>query len=58
MKKNKILLCITLLLAVCTSSAFAQHKHAIGGRFGSANGISYKTFVNTNNALEFIVNFQ
>jgi hypothetical protein len=43
MKKNKILLCVTLLLAVCTSSAFAQYKHAIGGRFGTANGISYKT---------------
>lgn len=58
MKKNKCLLCVTLLMAVCTSGAFAQYKHAIGGRFGSANSISYKTFVNTNNALEFIVNFQ
>jgi hypothetical protein len=58
MKKNKIILCVFLVLAVCKSSAFAQYKHAIGGRFGTANGISFKTFANTTNALELIVNFQ
>jgi hypothetical protein len=58
MKKNKILICTTLLLALCTSSALAQYKHAIGGRFGTANGISFKTFANTTNAIELIVNFQ
>jgi len=58
MKNYKLLLCAALLLSLFSSTAFAQYKHAIGGRFGTANGISYKTFVNNNNALEFIVNFQ
>jgi hypothetical protein len=58
MKNYKLISCIVLILGLFSTPSSAQYKHAIGGRFGTANGISYKTFVNTNNALEFIANFQ
>ncbi|MFM6953960.1 MAG: hypothetical protein ACKOWL_03140 [Sphingobacteriaceae bacterium] len=58
MKNYNLFFCVALVLTLFSTPTFAQYKHAIGGRFGTANGISYKTFVNTNNALEFIANFQ
>ncbi|MBB2145694.1 hypothetical protein GM921_09370 [Pedobacter sp. LMG 31464] len=42
-----------------TSTVKAQsYKNAIGGRFGSANGISFKTGLNKNAMLELIGNFR
>ena len=47
------------LFAVSTSDVKAQdYKNAIGGRFGSANGISFKTGLNNNAMLELIGNFR
>lgn len=49
---------VTLGLTLATQTANAQYKNAIGGRFGTANGISFKTFVKQDRALDFILNFQ
>ncbi|MFA6275853.1 MAG: hypothetical protein WC622_03840 [Pedobacter sp.] len=47
------------ILAMSTSDVKAQaYKNAIGGRFGSANGISFKTGLNKNAMLELIGNFR
>lgn len=47
-----------VLLGLSYNSSFAQYKNAIGGRFGFANGITFKTFVQKDRALDFILNFQ
>ncbi len=54
MKKTILALSLTLVL----STTYAQYKNAIGGRFGVANGISFKTFGKQNRAFDFILNFQ
>lgn len=51
-----------LMLLGTTSISFAQQRNekynqAIGGRFGVANGITYKKFINSNHAIDGIVNF-
>jgi len=47
------------LFALSTTSVKAQsYKNAIGGRFGSANGISFKTGLGENSMLELIGNFR
>jgi len=59
---KKLLFTIIAGVALFTmnlSSANAQeYKNAIGGRFGSANGISFKTGLNKNAMLELIANFR
>ncbi len=35
-----------------------EYRNAIGGRFGVANGITFKHFVDNDRALDFIVNFR
>lgn len=56
--KCKTFLIATLLLA-CVSTISAQHyKTGIGARVGFFNGVSAKTFVSPNNAIEGIVNFR
>lgn len=47
------------IFAMSTSDVKAQdYKNAIGGRFGSYNGISFKTGLNKNAMLELIGNFR
>lgn len=47
------------LLTMNVSSASAQdYKNAIGGRFGAANGISFKTGLSKAAMLELILNFR
>ena len=47
------------LLAITSSDVKAQdYKNAIGGRFGSLNGLSFKTGLNKNAMLELIGNFR
>lgn len=47
------------LLTISASNANAQdYKNAIGGRFGSANGISFKTGLSKGAMLELIGNFR
>lgn len=48
-----------VLFTYSTSDVKAQdYKNAIGGRFGSANGISFKTGLKKNTMLELIGNFR
>ena len=53
---------MVLLMAVVQQTAVAQegpgYTRAIGGRFGVANGITYKHFLTEYNAIDGIVNFQ
>lgn len=60
MKKLILTLLVgTVLLTLTTNSANAQnYKNAIGGRFGNANGISFKTGLKKNAMLELIGNFR
>lgn len=47
------------LFTLSTSNVKAQgYKNAIGGRFGTANGISFKTALKSNAMLELIGNFR
>lgn len=47
------------LLTMSTSNVKAQdYKNAIGGRFGSYNGVTFKTGLNKNAMLELIGNFR
>ncbi|HUH33856.1 MAG TPA: hypothetical protein VLZ28_07870 [Daejeonella sp.] len=59
--KKILLLCLTagiIMLAQTESQAQQTYKNAIGGRFGEANGVTFKTFLNSQDALDFILNFQ
>ncbi len=44
---------LTCLLAVGLLAANAQYKHSIGVALGSPSGITYKTFLSDNKALDF-----
>ncbi len=59
MKKTLLFSLFLITLSLLSQNANAQYKHAIGGRFGAANGISFKTFNhNYDRALDLILNFQ
>lgn len=59
MKKLFVYTLFVLTLGLLSTSVQAQYKHALGGRFGTANGISFKTFNGKNDrALDLILNFQ
>ncbi|TAF46577.1 MAG: hypothetical protein EAZ51_01160 [Sphingobacteriales bacterium] len=50
---------VSALLTLTISHANAQnYKNAIGGRFGNANGVSFKTGLKNNAMLELIGNFR
>ncbi len=52
--KKLLLLCLTAgVLLLCGTNANAQsYENAIGVRIGSYNGVNFKTFLNTNKALD------
>lgn len=59
MKKLLFTIIAAAALLVSTTDAKAQgYKNAIGGRFGEANGISFKTGLNNKAMLELIANFR
>ena len=60
MKKQilKFVAIFALFTAVTLSVNAQDYKNAIGGRFGSANGISFKTALNKGAMLELIGNFR
>lgn len=63
MKKLVLLLLTISCIAFSNQEAKAQangtdYQNAIGGRFGIANGITFKHFIDNRNALDFIVNFR
>ncbi len=49
---------VALLTANVNTAGAQEYKHAIGGRFGSYNGISFKTGLNKGAMLELIGNFR
>jgi hypothetical protein len=58
--KKSLLFCLTLGLIVCfnTRVKAQEYKNAIGGRFGVSNGVTFKTFLDGNHALDLILNFR
>lgn len=53
-----ILGCVALFTASITQVKAQDYNNAIGGRFGAANGISFKTKLNKGAMLELIGNFR
>lgn len=63
MKKLALLLLTIGCIAFSNQEVKAQatgtdYKNAIGGRFGVANGVTFKHFMNRRDALDFILNFR
>jgi hypothetical protein len=58
--RKSLLFCFILgLFLFAKTASFAQeYKNAIGGRFGVANGVTFKTFLNGNDALDLILSFR
>jgi len=58
--RKSLLVCLIpgLILFFQTGIKAQEYKNAIGGRFGIANGVTYKTFLNETNALDLILNFR
>ena len=59
--KKILLLCLTagfILFTQTEVKAQQTYKNALGGRFGEANGVTFKTFLNSQDALDLILNFQ
>lgn len=60
MKKVCTILCLTVIatLAIQFSSKAQGYDNAIGGRFGAANGITFKTTLGDNKMVDIIANFR
>ena len=56
MKKIILPFVITALMLVTSLTTNAQYKNALGVRLGDAYGLTYKTFIQSNRALDFILN--
>jgi len=53
-----LLVLMSLSLVSFSQERNEHYSRAIGGRFGVANGITYKHFLNSNHAVDGILNFQ
>jgi hypothetical protein len=60
MKKLFTMMCLTVIATIgIYSTANAQdYRNAIGGRFGTANGVTFKTTLGGNKMLDLIANFR
>ncbi|MGV3508566.1 MAG: hypothetical protein ACO1N7_04690 [Sphingobacteriaceae bacterium] len=58
MKKIILPLFVTAVLLVSSLTTQAQYKNALGVRLGDAYGLTYKTFIQSNKALDFILNIR
>ena len=60
MKRFITILCLTFIatIAMYSTSNAQNYKNAIGGRFGSANGVTFKTSLEDNKMLDLILNFR
>ena len=60
MKKGFTILCLTVIatLAIQFSSKAQGYDNAIGGRFGAANGVTFKTTLGGNKMIDIIANFR
>jgi hypothetical protein len=58
--RKSILFCLITGLIIFTQSEIKaqEYKNAIGGRFGVSNGVTFKTFLDGNHALDLILNFR
>ncbi|MDB5011849.1 MAG: hypothetical protein JWQ25_51 [Daejeonella sp.] len=59
--KKILILCLTVgffLFSNTKANAQSTYKNAIGVRLGEANGVTFKTFLNSQAALDIILNFQ
>jgi hypothetical protein len=60
MKKVFTILCLIFIatLAITSSSKAQGYDNASGGRFGAANGITFKTTLGENKMIDLIANFR
>lgn len=60
MKRIFTLICFTVIatLAMHSTSKAQGYDNAIGGRFGAANGITFKTTLGDNKMIDIIANFR
>lgn len=60
MKKTFTLLCLIVLstFALHHTAQAQSYQNAIGGRFGAANGVTFKTSLGENKMLDLIANFR
>lgn len=60
MKRFITILCFTAIatIAMYTNANAQDYKNAIGGRFGAANGVTFKTSMGDNKMLDLILNFR
>ncbi|HEY0177954.1 MAG TPA: hypothetical protein VGC08_16340 [Pedobacter sp.] len=60
MKRFFTILCLTVIatLAIHSTSKAQGYDNAIGGRFGAANGLTFKTTLGDNKMIDLIANFR
>lgn len=58
MRKFILSFVTTVLMLFSASSVNAQYRNALGVRLGDAYGLTYKTFIQSDKALDFILNFR
>lgn len=59
MKKGLFIALLLLVACIGTQEAQAQdYKNAIGGRFGTSNGLTFKHFFNSGKAMDLILNIR
>jgi hypothetical protein len=60
MRKFFTILCLTVIasIAVYSTASAQDYRNAIGGRFGTANGVTFKTTLGGNKMLDLIANFR
>ncbi|HWW40573.1 MULTISPECIES: hypothetical protein [Pedobacter] len=60
MKKTLTILFLTVMasVAMISTSKAQDYQNAIGGRFGTANGVTFKTSLGSNKMLDLIANFR
>ena len=60
MKKFLTIICLSVIatFAFQSTSNAQSYKNAIGGRFGAANGVTFKTTLGGNKMIDLIANFR
>lgn len=60
MKKFLTIICLAVIatFAFNSESSAQNYKNAIGGRFGAANGVTFKTTLGGNKMVDIIANFR
>jgi hypothetical protein len=60
MKKLLTIICLAVIatFAFHSESSAQSYKNAIGGRFGAANGVTFKTTLGGNKMVDIIANFR